>query len=122
MDKKKLSDLECPEKIVYHAIWLQECFSDADDENVFLNDRRMTDIGSFNVSQIGEYACKINNDILNKYPEIPWNHIQGMRHRTVHDYDGVNNLVVWDVIKNGLDPLLETVANMIDDIKEQNEK
>lgn len=121
MEKKKLSDLECLEKIIYHALWLKECFSDVDDENIFVNDRRMTDIGSFNVSQIGEYVCKIDNDILSKYPEVPWNRIMGMRHRIVHDYDGVNNLVVWDVIENGLDPLLETVRRMIIDIENNKE-
>ena len=121
MEKKKLSDLECLEKIIYHAQWLKECFSDVDDENIFVNDRRMTDIGSFNVSQIGEYVCKIDDNILKKYPEIPWNHIMGMRHRIVHDYDGVNNLKVWDVIITGLDPLIETVECMIRDIKENKE-
>jgi len=116
MGKRDYGDIDYLKKIQYHAQWLTECFSDVNDEQAFINDRRLTDIGSFNVSLIGEYVNNISDDLLKRYPEIPWEQIRGIRNRIVHDYDGVNKFVIWDIIKNDIDPLLETVNRMIDDI------
>ena len=44
----------------------------------------------FNLSQISELASKLDDDFVNKYPEIPWLKMRGLRNRIVHDYEGVN--------------------------------
>ena len=39
---------------------------------------------------IGEQVYKISEETKAQHPEIIWNVVSGLRHRLVHDYDGIN--------------------------------
>lgn len=39
-----------------------------------------------------------------EYPAIPWSMVSGLRHRLVHDYDGINWSFIVDVIFDDMDP------------------
>ena len=39
---------------------------------------------------IGEASNKISSQLQNKYSEIPWTDIIGMKHKLIHDYFGVD--------------------------------
>ena len=43
---------------------------------------------------IGEHCYSISKELKEKYPNIPWAKIAGLRHRLVHQYDDTN----WDII------------------------
>lgn len=43
---------------------------------------------------IGEQTYKITTELKDKFPDIPWKKIAGLRHRLVHDDEGIN----WDII------------------------
>ncbi len=66
---------------------------------------------------IGEAARNIPKSVQEKYSDIPWRKIMGIRHIVVHDYDGVDYEVVWDVVENhlaGLQEQLEKIRRDID--------
>ncbi|MBI5119102.1 DUF86 domain-containing protein [Candidatus Poribacteria bacterium] len=42
------------------------------------------------VELIGEAASQSPKDTREKYPQIPWQKITGMRHRLIHEYDMVD--------------------------------
>lgn len=47
---------------------------------------------------IGEAAKRILEEIREKYPEIPWKSMSGMRDRIIHAYDSVDMEIVWEVV------------------------
>jgi len=57
---------------------------------------------------IGEAAKKIPSEVKNKYPDIPWKDMTGMRDILVHEYFGVDAEVLWKTAKEDI-PILKLV-------------
>lgn len=55
---------------------------------------------------------------MDKYGELEWNMIKGLRNRIVHDYEGISLKSIWYVIENDLIELKENIQNILD--KEEN--
>lgn len=54
---------------------------------------------------LGEAVKKIPDEVRNRYPEIPWKAIAGMRDILVHEYWGIDVNVIWATVQEGLPPL-----------------
>lgn len=59
----------------------------------------------FNLGQLGEVANKIEEEYEEAHPEIPWRQIYGLRNRIIHDYEGINLNLIWEIIKEDLPDL-----------------
>jgi uncharacterized protein with HEPN domain len=46
---------------------------------------------------IGEAAKKVPDDARSVCAEVEWKKMTGMRDRLIHDYGGVDYLIIWDV-------------------------
>ena len=66
------------------------------------------------IEAIGEGVHQINDmtegRLLPERPEIPWEDVIGIRNHIAHGYFDIDGEVVFNVIKQDLDPLLEAVA------------
>lgn len=62
--------------------------------DTFVKNSMLVEATVFNLSQIGELANKLSGKHEETYPSIPWRQIYGLRNRIVHDYEGVNLLLV----------------------------
>ena len=65
------------------------------------------------IQVIGEAADHVSEEFKEDHPLIPWYEIIGMRHRIVHNYMNVDEDVVWSVVVNDLQPLLEILISTI---------
>lgn len=54
------------------------------------DDRKTIMAVAYSIAVIGEAASKISEQITEKYSDIPWRQIVGMRHRIIHDYGNVD--------------------------------
>lgn len=71
------------------------------------------------IQVIGEHVGKLlksKADIVDKYPQIPWHAIYGMRNIISHEYANINENIVVDVINNELEPLKQAVENLLEEI------
>jgi len=62
-----------------------------------------------NLEIIGEAVKNLTPEITEKYPDIPWKNIAGMRDRLIHHYFGVNLKMVWGVVETRLEELDQVV-------------
>jgi len=58
---------------------------------------------------IAEATKALPSDIKNRYPEIPWVEIVGMRNKLIHEYFGVDTEILWQSIEEDIEPLEATV-------------
>lgn len=68
---------------------------------------------------IGEATKNLPKSITDKYQDIPWKDIRGMRDKLIHAYFGVNLDSVWLVIKDDLPDLKIKIMNVLGDTKKQ---
>lgn len=62
---------------------------------------------------IGEATKKIPADFKIKWNSIKWKNMAGMRDRLIHDYMGINYIIVWDVAKNKIPELSTQIKEVI---------
>ena len=84
----------------------------------FCNDDKTIDATVFAISQIGELVKNISNETMNKYNNIEWNMIKGLRNRIVHDYEGISLKSIWYVVSNDIIELKENIETILE--KEKN--
>ncbi len=63
---------------------------------------------------VGEATKKIPSEIKEKYSDIPWREMAGMRDKLVHDYFGVNLVVIWKTVTEDLPKLMPLVQQVIE--------
>lgn len=66
---------------------------------------------------MGEAAKNVPYEVREKYRDIPWRKMIGMRDKLIHGYTGVDLQIVWKTIKDDLPGIKPTLQKVIEDIE-----
>lgn len=75
-------------------------------------DEKTIDAVIRNLGIIGEAAKNIPKEVKDKYRDVPWREIIGMRNKVIHEYFGVDIDILWKTIKEDL-PMLRKKIGVI---------
>ncbi len=72
----------------------------ADASREELDTNRMLNLSIVRLLEIiGEAETGISNETKEKYPDIPWRKMAGIRNRLIHGYFDINMEIIWKTVK-----------------------
>ncbi len=78
----------------------------------FVSDELVYDATLRNLELIGEAAGKIPDVVQEVNPEIPWRIVKRFRNHLAHEYNNVDDDIVWDVITSKIPGLIDLLKQL----------
>jgi uncharacterized protein with HEPN domain len=85
------------------------------DFDAFLADDRTYDAVLRNLELIGEAAKHVPESFRNQHPAIDWRRMSGLRDILAHAYFGVDDLILWDLVRQKIPALVAAMAGLKED-------
>jgi uncharacterized protein with HEPN domain len=104
---------------IYESICDIEDFIKNMDFTDFSSDKKTTNAVIRSLEIIGEAAKKIPIELREKYHEIPWKYMAGMRDKLIHEYHGVDLEIVWNVAVRELPAIKPLIEEIIAELKRE---
>ena len=97
---------------ILDAIQEIENYIDDADLDFFLNNSMMFNATLRQLEIIGEAANGLTENFIQDTQEIPWARIIGLRNLIIHEYFGIDDITIWNVVKINLPDLKQKLINL----------
>ncbi len=81
--------------------------------DAFSDDQKSVDAVVRNLEIIGEAASRLPDEFKEKYSEIEWYKVVGLRHRIVHEYFGIDLEIIWQILQKDLPELRQKITRIM---------
>lgn len=88
------------------------------DRDAFVSEDVIYDVTLRNIELIREAATHITAVVRDAYPKIQWRQIIGARHPVAHANVGLDDDVIWEIVRTDIPRLLPALRNLLDSTDE----
>ena len=67
-----------------------------------------------NIQLIGQAAMYVPADVRDRFPDIPWRAIIGVRNRLAHSYPDLSDSILWSIIQDAIPQMLPHLALILE--------
>ncbi|MFQ5674221.1 MAG: DUF86 domain-containing protein [Nitrospinales bacterium] len=78
----------------------------------FSRDEKTVDAVVRNLEVVGEAVKKLPSEIRSKHSHVEWKKMAGLRDILIHEYFGIDETILWDIIENKLPPLSRQIKKI----------
>jgi uncharacterized protein with HEPN domain len=120
MWKRKLSGLKRDEVFIKHILDEIDFLIDSSqglEYEGLIKDETLKRAFVRSLEVIGEATKNISSEFRQKYPDIEWRELTGLRDKLVHRYFGVQWEIVWDVVKNKIPQLKRRIEGILRELE-----
>jgi uncharacterized protein with HEPN domain len=88
-------------------------YSQGLDLDQFVQDEKTFDAVARNLEIIGEAAKHNPLEMRARYPDVEWHKIAALRDIVAHEYFGLDEDILWDVIQHRIPVLLDRIQQIL---------
>lgn len=87
-------------------------FTDGMSFEEFLDDPKTLRAVAYEFITMGEAARTIPEEVQEKYPDVPWGKMQGIRNVLVHEYFRLDEEILWNASQEDIPSLIATLGKI----------
>lgn len=88
-------------------------FTEGMSYDAFLDDPRTIRAVAFEFTTIGEASRVIPSDVQEKFPDVPWGKMHGIRNVLVHEYFRLDEEILWKASLEDIPPLIQALEQIL---------
>jgi uncharacterized protein with HEPN domain len=77
---------------------------------------------SYATQKLSVKPLNIFQDARERHPQVEWRKISGLRDIVIHEYLGIDDRILWDVIQNHVPRLLTQIQEILTQSKNSHQK
>jgi len=82
----------------------------------FQTNKMLFDAVVRNLEVIGEASKSIPDEIRDRYDDVPWQRMVGLRNILIHEYFGVNKQVIWKIVSENIPEIKPKMKRLLDEL------
>jgi len=80
----------------------------------FVKDEKTYDASLMQIENIGEMIARMSERFKEKYTDLPWHQVIGIRNQIAHGYFDIQPKIIWQTIKEDLPELKSKVEKILE--------
>jgi uncharacterized protein with HEPN domain len=92
-------------------------YSEGVSREEFFSDHQLQDAIIRRFEIVGEATKQVPDETRDKYPDLPWREMAGLRDVLIHQYSRVSMKRIWNIIENDLDDLIARFSKVVEAVR-----